>query len=52
MADSAMVPGDAGLQSTDQPEQVRAAVIAGPARFGVLDERVTGRLWRYWRARN
>jgi hypothetical protein len=32
-------------QPADQREQLRAAVIAGPAGFGVLDERVTGRLW-------
>jgi hypothetical protein len=32
-------------QPADQWEQLRAAVIAGPAGFGVLDERVTGRLW-------
>jgi hypothetical protein len=32
-------------QPADQREQLRAAVIAGPAGFGVLDEQVTGRLW-------
>lgn len=45
MADSAMVSGDAGWQSADQPEVVRAAVLAGPAGLGVLDEQLTGRLW-------
>jgi hypothetical protein len=32
-------------QPADQREELRAAVIAGPAGLGVLDERVTGRLW-------
>ena len=42
MADSAMVSTETGRQAADQPEVVRTAVLAGP---GVLDERLTGRLW-------
>lgn len=45
MADSAMVSGGAGQRSADPQEAVRAAVTAGPAGPGVLDEQVTGRLW-------
>lgn len=45
MADSAMVSAGVVAHPADQREQVRAAVIAGPAGFGVLDEGVTGRLW-------
>jgi hypothetical protein len=45
VADSAMVSAFPVQQPADQREQLRAAVIAGPAGFGVLDERVTGRLW-------
>ncbi len=45
MADSAMVSSGVVRQPADQREQLRAAVIAGPAGFGVLDGRVTGRLW-------
>jgi Transposase DDE domain/Insertion element 4 transposase N-terminal len=45
VADSAMVPAGVAQLSADQREQVRAAVIAGPAGLGVLDERVAGRLW-------
>ena len=45
MADSAMVSAGVARQPADQREQLRAAVIAGPAGFGVLDERVTGRVW-------
>lgn len=45
MADSAMVSAGVVQQPADQREELRAAVIAGPAGFGVLDERVTGRLW-------
>jgi hypothetical protein len=40
-----MVSAVVAQQPADQREQLRAAVIAGPAGFGVLDERVTGRLW-------
>ncbi|MDP9792418.1 hypothetical protein J2S43_001132 [Catenuloplanes nepalensis] len=45
MADSAMVSAGVVRQPADQREALRSAVIAGPAGFGVLDERVTGRLW-------
>jgi len=45
VADSAMASVRPVQQHADQREQLRAAVIAGPAGFGVLDERVTGRLW-------
>jgi len=45
VADSAMVSGGVVRQPADQREQLRTAVIAGPAGCGVLDERVTGRLW-------
>lgn len=45
MADSAMVSARVAQQPADQREALRSAVIAGPAGFGVLDERVTGRLW-------
>lgn len=45
MADSAMVSAGAVRQAADQLEVLRAAVIAGPAGFGVLDERLTGGLW-------
>ncbi|MEV5212482.1 hypothetical protein AB0K35_33890 [Micromonospora sp. NPDC053740] len=44
MADSAMVSAGVVQQPADQREELRAAVIAGAAGFGVLDERVTGRL--------
>jgi hypothetical protein len=40
-----MVSAGVAHQAADQREQLRAAVIAGPAGFGMLDERVTGRLW-------
>jgi len=45
VADSAMASAVVAQQPADQREQLRAAVIAGPAGFGVLDEQVTGRLW-------
>jgi hypothetical protein len=45
VADSAMVSAGVVQQPADQREQLRAAVIAGPAGLGVLDEQVTGRLW-------
>ncbi len=45
MSDSAMAYARAVQQPADQRKELRAAVIAGPAGFGMLDERVTGRLW-------
>ncbi|MEU5943927.1 IS4 family transposase, partial [Micromonospora sp. NPDC047548] len=45
MVDSAMVSVRAVEQFADQREALRTAVIAGPAGFGGLDERVNGRLW-------
>jgi len=45
VADSAMVSVGVVRQPADQREQLRMAVIAGPAGFGGLDVRVTGRLW-------
>ncbi|MFV2013773.1 MULTISPECIES: hypothetical protein, partial [unclassified Micromonospora] len=45
MSDSAMLSAGAVRQAADQRETLRAAVIAGPAGVGTLDEQVTGRLW-------
>lgn len=45
MVDFAMASAGTLRQDAGDPEVLRAAVIAGPAGFGVLDEQVTGRLW-------
>lgn len=45
MTDSAMTFPHAVPQPAGRQEVLRAAVIAGPAGFGALDEQVTGRLW-------
>lgn len=45
MADSAVVSAGVVQQPAEQREELRAAVITGPAGLGALDERVTGRLW-------
>jgi len=45
VSDSATLSAGAVRQAADQRETLRAAVIAGPAGVGTLDEQVTGRLW-------